>query len=277
MNTNIQKAFHRNGQLREEVPLRKGRRHGLYQTWHENGLLASAEPYQDGLLHGVCRQWNEAGRLLGKYKMVHGTGIQLAWHDNGRLQMEISSVHGEFSGYSRIWLWDGTLLSEHLNLRGKPVSAAEYRAAAARDKSLPKLRRRSSKQLPDSPASEKHIYRVFVSSILARSNRTEARKWLQKKAGDQTARSLGRFQRERDAEKFVRSLYDAGAVKVIVPGISRNQAGDQFADCLLVRLPKNLGQRKSIRQLCARLQRRDLGAMQPDKDFGESHLYFYFG
>lgn len=277
MNTNMQKEFHRNGQLREEVPLRKGQRHGLCQTWHKNGVLASTEPYQDGLLHGVCRQWNEAGRLLGKYKMIQGTGIQRAWHENGRLQMEISSVHGEFSGYSRIWLWDGTLLSEHLLLRGQDITAAEYRAAAVRDKSLPKLRRRWSKRQPESPPREKHIYRVFVSSLLARSNRTEARKWLQKKAGDKTARSLGRFKRERDAEKFVQSLYDAGAVKVIVPGISCNQTGDQFADCLLVRLPKNLAQRKSIRQLCARLQRRDLGAMQPDDDFGESHLYFYFG
>jgi hypothetical protein len=35
--------------------------------------------------------------------------------------------------------------------------------------------------------------------------------------------------------------------------------------------------RKAIRQVCARLQRRNLGAMQPGEDFGESHLYFSFG
>jgi hypothetical protein len=75
----------------------------------------------------------------------------------------------------------------------------------------------------------------------------------------------------------VSSLYDAGAITVILPDVYRNQTGDQFADCLLVRLPKNVAQRKSVRQLCARLQRRNLGAMQPDEDIGESHLYFYFG
>ena len=69
----------------------------------------------------------------------------------------------------------------------------------------------------------------------------------------------------------------AGAITVILPDIYRNQTGDQFADCLLVRLPKNLAQRKSIRQVCARLQRRELGAMQPDEDIGEIHLYFYLG
>jgi len=277
MKSTIQKDFHRNGQLRAAVPLRKRQRHGVCRTWHKNGVLASLEPYQTGLPHGVCRQWNEAGRLLGKYKMVHGTGIQREWHANGRLQMEVSTLRGEVTGYSRIWLWDGTLLSEHLNLRGQPVSAAEYRAAAAKDKALPKLRGRPSKRLPDSPAREKHIFRVFVSSMLARPDRSEARKWLRKKTGDQTARSLGRFKRERDAEKFVASLYDAGAVTVILPDVYQNKTGDQFADCLLVRLPKSIAQRKSIRQACARLRPRDGSAVQPDTDIGEGYLYLYFG
>jgi len=277
MKSTIQKDFHRNGQLRAAVPMRNGRRHGICRTWHKNGVLASQEPYQAGLPHGVCRQWNEAGRLLGKYKMVHGTGVQRSWHENGRLQMEFSTVCGEFIGYSRIWLGDGTLLSEHISLHGQHVSIAEYRAAAAKDKSFPKLHGRPSKRLPDSPAREKHIFRVFVASMLARSNRSEARKWLRKKTGDQTARSLGRFKRERDAEKFVQSLYDAGALTVILPDVYQNQTGDEFADCLLVRLPKSMVLRKSIRQVCAQLQRRNLGAMQPDHDLGESHLYFYLG
>jgi len=61
--------------------LRKGRRHGTVRTWHKNGVLASEEPYRAGLLHGVCRQWDETGKLLGKYRLIHGTGIQRAWHD----------------------------------------------------------------------------------------------------------------------------------------------------------------------------------------------------
>jgi hypothetical protein len=273
----IQKDFHRNGQLRAMTPLQKGQRHGICRTWHKNGVLASHEPYHNGFLHGICRQWNEAGRLLGKYKMVHGTGIQRSWHENRRLQMELSTVRGEFTGYSRIWLWDGTLLSEHLNLRGQSVSVAEYRSAAAKDKTLPKLRGCSSKRLPDSPVREKYIFRVFASSMLARSNRSEARKWLRKKTGDHTKRSLGRFKREREAERFVTSLYEAGAVTVILPDVYCSQAGDQFADCLLVRLPKSMARRKAIRQICARLQRRKLGAMQPDEHIGESHLYIYLG
>src|SRR6266550_3299976 len=92
--TTIQRHFYRTGLIREEIPLRNGRRHGVARTWHKNGVLASEEPYRNGVPHGICRQWDEQGRLLGKYSMVHGTGVQQAWHDNGQLQMEVSTRSG---------------------------------------------------------------------------------------------------------------------------------------------------------------------------------------
>lgn len=271
VSTTIQKSFHRNGQLREELPLRNGERHGVARTWHRNGRLASEEPYANGLLHGVCRQWNEAGRLLGKCKMVYGTGIQRSWHDNGRLQMEISTARGEFCGRSRSWLSDGTLLSDQIYLRGRLVSADEYRAAAAKDKALPKLGRVTTEAVK--PVTEEHIYRAFISAILAKQNRFEACAWLDGKRTDRAARSLGRFKRESDAVKFVTALYDAGAVEVIAPDVYSNKAGDQFADSLLVRLPRAIPKRKAIREVCAQLQKRRLGAIQPDADMGETHLF----
>ena len=60
---------------------------------------------------------------------------------------------------------------------------------------------------------------------------------------------------------------------MIAPDIYRNKRGDQFADCLLVQLPKAAEKRKAIRQVCAQLRKDDLGAVLPDKDWGESHLY----
>ena len=258
------------------MPLRKGRRHGVIRAWHKNGVLATEEPYQNGLLHGVCRQWNESGRLLGKYRMVHGTGVQCEWHDNGKLQIEVSTVRGEFSGRNRMWLRDGTLHSERFYLRGQVVSADAYRDATAKDKSLPKFRGKPAKLLPKNHTTEKHILKVFALSLLEKANRSEARKWLAKKAGDNTVRSLGRFKREGDAAKFVQTLYQAGAVEVIVPDIYRNKARDQFSDCLLVQLPKSAAKRKTIRKVCAQLRTRRLGAVQPDEDIGEGHLFLSF-
>jgi hypothetical protein len=267
----VEKAFHRNGRLREVVPLRNGRRHGVVRVWHKNGVLANEERYQNGLLHGVCRQWSETGRLLGKYQMIHGTGVQRTWHENGRLQLEFSTVRGDFSGRYRLWLNDGKLMSEEIYLNGRPVTAEEYRAACAKDKSLPKLTGKAGKPLPNTVATEKRIHEVFVRSLLAQKNRAEVRKWLE--SGGKAVRSLGRFKRVSDALKFVEALYKAGATEVIAPDIYADKAGDQFADCLLVKLPGIAAKRKAIRKVCAALPKRKLGAFQPDKDIGETHLY----
>ncbi len=273
MKANIQRSFFRNGQLSEVVPVRNGCKQGLARTWHKNGILASAERYQRGFLHGVCRQWDKAGRLLGKFTMAHGTGIQREWHDNGRLKIEISTVRGEFCGRNRIWLRDGTLISERFYLHGRVVSADDYRAAAAKNRTLPKYRGKPAKLPPKNRAMQKHVHRVFVSSLLEKPHSIEAAAWLQKETGEKTAHSLGRFKRERDALKFVQELYRAGAVEVIVPDNYHNKAGDRFADCLLVRLPKPAARRKAIRKACARLRRSRLGAFEPQKEIGESHLY----
>ena len=68
VNAIIQRHIYRTGLLREEIPLRNGRRDGVHHTWHKDGVLASEEPYDNGLLHGICRQWDE-DHLLGEYEM----------------------------------------------------------------------------------------------------------------------------------------------------------------------------------------------------------------
>lgn len=255
--------------------MRNGRKHGVHRTWHKNGVLASEEPYLNGLPHGICRQWDEQGQMLGKYKMVHGTGVQRAWHDNGQLQMEVSTVRGEFSGRNRIWLRDGTLLSERFYIHGRIVSAEQYREAATRDEALPRFRGSPAKPLPRNGVTQKHIYRVFLQSLLDKSKRIDARVWLHTNGDEATMHSLGCFKRGRDASKFVEQLYLAGAAKVIAPDIYDDKAGGQYADCLLVRLPKDPAKRKAVRRVCAQLRSRDLGAVKPDEDIGEAYLYLY--
>ena len=254
--------------------MRNGRRHGVVRVWHKNGKRASEEPFKNGVLDGVCRHWNEAGRRLGEYLIFRGTGVQRDWHDNGKLRMEIWTVWGEFSGRNRIWLRDGTLLSERFYLHGLAVSPEAYRAAVAKDRTLPRFRGKPTKFTARNRVKPIHIHRVFVQSLLEKQNNREARRWLTKKTSDETARSLGRFKREDDTMKFVEALYQAGAVEVIVPDIYRNKARDQFSDCLLVQLPKSAAKRKAIRKVCVQLRTRRLGAVQPGEDIDERHLYF---
>lgn len=273
--TEVRRTFYREGIIALEQRFRAGRLHGLHRFWHRNGQLAEEHPYRNGLLHGTCRQWNESGKLLGSYRMEYGTGTQRSWHDNGRLKQEFATVEGQFCGRSRMWLRDGTLISDKLFLFDRDVTPAQYRQAAAKDPRLPTLRGRVGKTPLNNRAVEKHTQLVFVQSLLARRNGSEARTWLN--AQDKSTRALGRFKRVGAAVKFVDALYQAGAVKVIAPDIYHNQRGDQFADSLVVQLPKEAGKRKTIRAICAQLQKDDLGAFLPDKDLGESHLYISMG
>jgi hypothetical protein len=264
--------LHRNGVVAVEENFSGHKLHGRRRTWHHNGQLATEEFYFDGLLHGVVRQWNENGKLLGSFRMIYGTGTQKSWHDNGRLNQEFTTIEGEFCGRSRLWLRDGTLISDRVLLSGRPVARDEYHRAMLQEPRLPKLRGWPAKLPPRNRAMHKHIQHVFVLGLLSKRNRSEARTWLMK-AGDKTARSLGHFKHATDVAKFIEELYQARAVKVIVPDIYRNKRGDQFADNLLVELPKAAAARKAVRKVCEQMRSRRLGAVEPDKDIGETHLY----
>jgi hypothetical protein len=264
----VRRTFHRNGVVAVEERLRGLKLHGRRRTWHRNGKLASEEFYQYGLLHGICRQWNENGKLLGSFRMEQGTGVQKSWHENGRLNLEFFTLNGGFCGRSRLWLQDGTLLSDKIYLQGRITTPGAYRQAAQKNPNLPKLRGRVAKPVRPTP---QHIHQVFVSALLKKQNRSEARAWLN--AGDGTTRSLGHFKKAGDTLKFVEDVYLAGAVKVIVPDIYYDKRGGQFADALLVQLPGTAKARESLRKVCQKLRSRNLGAVEPDRDIGETHLF----
>ena len=271
LKTVVRRTWYRPGIVVLEERLAGNRLHGPRREWHRNGQLAEEEIYRHGLLHGLCRQWNADGKLLGSFQMVNGTGVQKSWHDNGWLHMEFSTVEGQFCGRGRTWLRDGTLIADEITLFNLKATPAQYRRAAASDARLPKLRGRIGKPPADGPALEQRTYRLFIAWQLKKRNRVEAQRWL--KTVDKKKRTLGRFKRASAAAKFVGELYQAGAVRVIAPEVYHNRRGDQFADCLLVQLPKQAGQRQTVRAVCARFLKGGLGAIQPDQDWGETHLY----
>ena len=114
-------------------------------------------------------------------------------------------LRGEFCGRNRIWLRDGTLLSGTIlsprTWPSAPTNIARRRQRTNRCRGFA-ASRRSCRQKP------RHSKSTFTASLWLRSWRNtinvEARKWLAKKTGDQTARSLGRFKRESDAREICR-------------------------------------------------------------------------
>lgn len=276
VSTTTQRNYYRKDQIREEIRMRKGRKHGIVRNWHKNGKLASEENYENDLLHGLCRQWNEKGRLLGSYEMVHGTGIQRVWFDDGRLQLEQSFVNGLATGRWRLWLRDGSLASEDWLIENREVSQAEYLKAAADHPDWPKYLPDRTERDVSLAASKgtQHAFRLHCDWLLAKSNTREAPGWLEE--GSAARRYVGRLT-SKQAHALSTQVLNAGGRRVMAADIHRSGKEREFSDVLLVELPKSRSQRAAIRNVFASLPPRVHCAVQPDKDVGEAWLYVYFG
>lgn len=275
VSTTIQRSFYRSGQVREEVSMRNGRRHGIARVWHKNGQLASEEPFQNGLLHGKCRQWDERGKLLGEYRMEHGTGIQRVWFENGVLQCEQSFIHGKATGPCRRWLQDGSFASEEWLVENKEVTPTEYVKKAAAHPDWPKYATNGAHRRKLSPEKlEEQAFRLHCEWLLGKENTRDAIEWLNQ--AKVTACAIGALSAER-ARKIVSEALAAGARRVLASDTYVSKQGKQFADVLLVELPKLKTRRAAIRKVFKSLPRPAKCAVQPDGDHGEPWLYVYLG
>jgi antitoxin component YwqK of YwqJK toxin-antitoxin module len=168
------RGFDAEGTLERDCGWRDGLRHGTSYRIDTPGRLLSATPYSRGLEHGVARQWGDDGRLLGTYRMHHGTGIDLWWLETWRkppkrylaevcfqrrgqphgfewwLNDDQKSVHeerhwrhGQKHGIERDWSRKGRLRRGYPRyfVAGQQVARRQYIKAAANDASLPPFRK----------------------------------------------------------------------------------------------------------------------------------------
>jgi hypothetical protein len=269
----IKRFYYRNGHVHAEIREVGGEFHGLNRTWHHNGQLAEELRYRHGLLHGINRHWDENGRLFGSFTMNHGTGTQRYWHQNGKLRLEINLFNGKFFGRTRTWLRDGTLVQETYYISNVDVTRAAYLKAARKHPDWPQHEGQPAGRVArEGPALKRKEHELFIESLLEKSH-AEARQWLSA-AKNPDLRSLARFRTAKAALQFVETLYTAGAETVIAALIYAGRRGKQFADRLLVKLPKASAKRKALRKICQDLCTKRGGALLPDeKDMGESHLF----
>ncbi|MDB5172128.1 MAG: hypothetical protein JWN51_901 [Phycisphaerales bacterium] len=170
------RRFFETGGPEHEYALKDGKKHGIEYWWFDADFLASAEPYVDGLPHGTTRQWDQWGRLIGTYRMIRGTGIDL-WRQrrddgkvylcevlhlkNGRhhgfewwLEEDQKGVYierhwrdGGLHGIEREWNNKGRLRRGYpkYHVGGERVTKRQYLKAAAADPTLPPFRSQDNK------------------------------------------------------------------------------------------------------------------------------------
>jgi hypothetical protein len=112
------------------------------------------------------------------------------------------------------------------------------------------------------------------AAIVKNMQGPEALEWL-KKSENESALASNRFATTQDAVRFVQRLYDAGAVRVIVPNetITSDEV-EVYADGLVVTLPEEQNKRQRVWILCAEEIKRS--GEKPTKSPSESHVFLWW-
>ena len=102
--------YSQEGYLWLEIPIKNGMRHGTIYDWYCNGILNSSLPYVDDRAHGIAKQWAISGKLMGTYKMMQGTGIDL-WRgvrdddEQAEGPFYLAEAHYEKDGHLHGFTW----------------------------------------------------------------------------------------------------------------------------------------------------------------------------
>jgi antitoxin component YwqK of YwqJK toxin-antitoxin module len=170
---------HRNwdedGRLAIEYAIRNDVKHGPFAQYHPNGQVSWATRFVDEKEHGISRQYDEKGKLIGTYRMRHGTGVDLWYTAPGELSEERYLRDGKWNGFERWWntdhsVWEETHFRDNVEhgikrvwtargrlrhgypkyfISGSIVTKRQYERACELDTSLPRYRRED-----DSPERE---------------------------------------------------------------------------------------------------------------------------
>jgi hypothetical protein len=102
----------------------------------------------------------------------------------------------------------------------------------------------------------------------------EALDWLRKNDSE-SALASNRFGDTSNAIQFVKSLYGAGAARIIVPQTTiQSDEIETYADSIVVSLPSDPAKRDRVWQLCAEELRREGDA--PDKAPADEHVLLWW-
>jgi hypothetical protein len=111
----------------------------------------------------------------------------------------------------------------------------------------------------------------LISRFLSDRKKSEALKWLESSSA-KDERTIGALKTNRDSIRFVKKIYQAGALKIIAVQIRKRRGGNNYhTGKLIAELPQDAKLRKAIFAWCKR-QGDSLG-FSPDPDRGENHLF----
>jgi hypothetical protein len=99
------RIYNRESTLILETPMKDGLKHGREITWDDDGNLLSIEPYGKGKIHGTAKQYGRHGKIIGTYKLNHGTGLDIWRQEEEGNKVFISEIHSLQDGMPNGYEW----------------------------------------------------------------------------------------------------------------------------------------------------------------------------
>jgi hypothetical protein len=170
-----QRTYNKQGRIIRETSLKDGKRHGSEIEWNDDGTLLSIEPYFEGRIHGVAKQYGRSGKIIGTYRLAHGTGYDIwrcEWWEGFAPVSEVHSMRGgqphgyewwlepdqrsvdherhwhegEYHGIERKWNYQKKLCRGYPKywIYGEQATKRQYLKASRFDKTLPPFRKKDN-------------------------------------------------------------------------------------------------------------------------------------
>jgi antitoxin component YwqK of YwqJK toxin-antitoxin module len=184
------RVYNQEGILVLETPMKNGLRHGREQTWDDEGHLLLIEPYAKGKIHGTAKQYGRNGKVIGTYKLKHGTGLDIWRQEDERGRVFGSEIHylrdgiphdyqwwfasskqdlmherhwqmGKLHGIERVWNHRGSLRRGYPKffIAGQAVSKQKYAKMTLIDTTLPIFREEDNLPKRKLPSEIKKLVR----------------------------------------------------------------------------------------------------------------------
>jgi antitoxin component YwqK of YwqJK toxin-antitoxin module len=124
-------SWFENGQRKEELNYKNGKKDGVNTQWYENGKKKSEGTWKDGKEDGLVTNWYENGQKSVEFTFKDGErdGLVTNWYENGQKSVEFTLKDGERDGLVTNWSENGQKSGERTYKNGvivEPLSIVEY-------------------------------------------------------------------------------------------------------------------------------------------------------
>ena len=98
-------------QVKFELHIIDGQRHGTYKSYFENGQKRCDYNYESGKLNGEIKEYHVGGNLKLKTQYKNGEigGVYKSYYENGQIEKNCNYINGKFDGLYKSYYEKGNL------------------------------------------------------------------------------------------------------------------------------------------------------------------------